>query len=255
MQERDIDIFRRSLQAEAERLKLALPEKILTDLCAYYELLAAWNRRIRMVGSAEPRRAASELFADSLLAGAFADANPAGASTAGASTAGMIDIGAGAGFPGVPIKLAHPGRTLAAVESNAKKIAFIKTLVRRLGLAGVAVHRARAEGLAHDRRFRESFDLAFCRAVAQPAAALELSLPFLRPGGSFVLQAGGSLSQVTGASFARAARELGATISAINGYTLSGLPAERTLILFVKVGSSPPEYPRTLAAMRKNPLA
>jgi 16S rRNA (guanine527-N7)-methyltransferase len=237
--ESDSAIFLQSLKEEAERLGLQILERALPQLAAYYELLARWNRRIRLVGSAEPRRAAVDLFADSLIAGAFCGASRAHGAAPRAGVVEteevaprMIDIGSGAGFPGFVLKIQNPERELTAVEPDAKKHAFLKTLQRELGLEEVRIERARAEELARNPRFAQTFDLAFCRAVAPPLAAIRLAVPFLRSGGSFILQVG-ALPEKEVSKIAKAAEEMGATLCESRTYTLS-FPSGTRLLLQVK---------------------
>ena len=161
----DEQIFRTALSEESRSLGVELPAEAMDAMCLHYRLLCKWNPRVRLVGTIEPRRAAIELFADSLAALRFAEglAIPA---AGGGNAFRIIDIGSGAGFPGVPIKILRPRCGLTIVDSSAKKTSFLKALVRELHLPDASVVRGRAEDLAHDPDLRERFDLAFCRAGA-----------------------------------------------------------------------------------------
>jgi 16S rRNA (guanine527-N7)-methyltransferase len=252
MRKEDIAIFRRSLAAEAQRLHLPLSKELLDRLSEYYRLLASWNSRIRLVGSVDPKRAASELFGDSLLVADFASRFlPPGSKKA------VLDIGSGAGFPGAVAGLAHPEWSLTLVEADAKKLGFLKTLCRTVGPAEARLLGARAEELAHEDDFRSRFDLVFCKAVASPRAALELSVPFLRVGGSFLLQisvreaqkdaqAGGMLEKASGA--------IGGSIGDKRTYGVSFPGSARLLVRVEKLKETPPQYPRRTQAMRRRPL-
>ncbi|RJP23371.1 MAG: 16S rRNA (guanine(527)-N(7))-methyltransferase RsmG [Candidatus Abyssobacteria bacterium SURF_5] len=242
----DIDLFRDSLAREAARLRLPLPEPVLDSCAAYYRLLARWNARLRLVGSTEPGRAACELFADSFVASSFAGEF--------LRVPRMIDIGAGAGFPGMAVKLLHPERPLACIEAITKKTSFLKTLRRALSLDNVDILAGRAERCAHEGAFRERFDLAFCRAVASPAAAIELGTPFIRVGGMLVLQAG-ALGADEIESVSKAAGETGASLEDTMSYDLSCSPRRRLLLRIKKTCPTPAIYPRSMNAIRRRPLA
>jgi len=145
------DQFRSALIEETERLDAELSGGELDTLCLHYELLRKWNPRVRLVGTIEPARAAVELFADSVLACRFA-----GGLAGAHASARVIDIGSGAGFPGVVAKILRPLWPLTLVENNAKKVSFLKTLGHELALADAIVLRERAERLAHMQGGRRS---------------------------------------------------------------------------------------------------
>ncbi|UCD58986.1 MAG: 16S rRNA (guanine(527)-N(7))-methyltransferase RsmG, partial [Candidatus Hydrogenedentota bacterium] len=188
-----MQIFRHTLRGEAEHVGIALSTRQLDAFCQHYELLLKWNPRIRLVATTDPARAARELFADSLVLARFVEryaAEPPGTGTSGSDVPQMVDIGAGAGLVGIPLKILWPHWGLVVIDSHAKKIAFTKTAARQLALTSVRDVRGRAEEVAHRGDFRERFDLAFCRAVGPPPLACELAVPFLKVGGSFIVQAG-----------------------------------------------------------------
>lgn len=251
----DEQIFRTALSEESRRLGVELPAEPMDAMCLHYRLLCKWNPRIRLVGTIEPRRAAIELFADSLAALRFAEGL---AIRAGEKTLRMIDIGSGAGFPGVPIKILRPRCELTMVDSGAKRISFLKTLVRELHLPEIRIVRGRAEDLAHDPDLRERFDLAFCRAVAAVPVACELAVPFLKVGGSFIAQAS-SRADSAGTEAAKTVRKaagaLGATIGLSTSYKLPGATGERSLIQIKKLKPTPEQFPREHRTTMKNPLA
>jgi len=228
------DAFRQALLDETKRLGIEPSRGQLDALCLHYELLRKWNPRIRLVGTVEPRRAAIELFADSLMACRFAEGLESVEKAEANMPLRIVDIGSGAGFPGIPIKVMRPEWELTVIDSIAKKISFLKTLAAELGLAGIHVVRGRAEQLAHEAGFGERFDLAFCRAVAEPAAACKLAAPFLKIGGSFIIQttAPGTKEPRRHAleRLRKATAPTGVTIIGSTSYTLSRVPEKRLLI-------------------------
>lgn len=244
----DIETFRQVLSTETRRLGIELTDNRLAALSAHYALLAKWNPRVRLVASTDPVRCATELFADSLVAARFAE----GIVTEIADTAAVIrvlDIGAGAGLPGIVLKVLLPRWELTCIEPNAKKVSFLKSLARELRLDGVRIGRGRAERLAHGNDLREQFHFAFCRAVAPPAVACELAVPFLTVGGSFIAQTGERDEELRSA-----AEAAGAKLVTIKSYRLRGMASGRVLARVKKLNPTPPDYPRDAGAARKRPL-
>ncbi len=256
----DTATFSQTLLEEDVRLELGLSADELDALCLHYELLCKWNRRIRIAGTVDPKRAAVELFADSLVACRFAERlAPEPSSDALRQSLRVLDIGAGAGLPGFLAKILRPGCNLTCVDNNAKKMAFLKRLAQELGLADVEIARARAEALSKKAEYRETFDLAFCRAVAAPPIACELAIPFLKAGGVFVLQTvadpGGEGGEKALERVRKPADILGATIGMTKSYMLSSTGGSRLLVEIRKVSETPAQFPRDAGTIKKRPLS
>jgi 16S rRNA (guanine527-N7)-methyltransferase len=163
------------------------------------------------------------------------------------------DVGSGAGFPGLPLKLAFPGMTLHLMESAGKKTAFLRHIVETLGLDGVTVHTGRAEALARDPALRDSCDLALVRGVARLPLLLEYALPFCRPGGRAVALKHGPPERELLAS-QNALDELGGCHAGTYPVTLAGLTDNRVVLSFEKTGPTPERYPRRTGIPAKRPL-
>ncbi len=250
------ETFRRILAEETQSRGIEVSPGKLDALCAHYELLRKWNARIRLVGTVEPERAAVELFADSLIACEFArKLSPETRADGTEKALEVIDIGSGAGLPGAPVKALMPGWSLTLVEVDTKRVAFLKELARKLGWADIRVERGRAEELGRDPKYRESFDLAFCRAVAAPRIACELAIPFLRIGGSFILQTTEKIYAEDSEEISGAALALGASIGQTAGYTLPGVSEQRMLVQIGKAAETPEKFPRDFKTIKKKPLA
>jgi 16S rRNA (guanine527-N7)-methyltransferase len=249
-----VEIFRRALAEEAASLRIDVPAEKLGALCDYYELLCKWNRRIRLVGTIEPKRAAVELFADSLVACEFArsfDSAEAAATTQRVFS--VIDIGSGAGLPGTVAKIMASDWNMTLVESDAKKVVFLNQLSRELGLSDIQIERGRAEQLAREPAYRQKFDLAFCRAVAAPATACELAVPFLKIDGSLIIQT--TVREEAAEDIRDVADVLGASIDHTMTYVLSATSGERMLIQIRKITETPEKFPRDFRSIKKKPLA
>lgn len=173
--------------------------------------------------------------------------------TAGAFGSPAIDIGAGGGFPGVPIKIVRPDLRLTLLEATGKKAAFLELLAERLGLTDVAVVHGRAEELAHDPGHREAYRLALARAVAPLRVLVELALPFLETGG-FLAAPKGSGAEQEVRDAANALAVCGGRVDLIEPLDLSGPGPVPTLVLVRKVAPTSGRYPRRAGIPGKRPL-
>jgi 16S rRNA (guanine527-N7)-methyltransferase len=166
----------------------------------------------------------------------------------------LIDIGTGAGFPGIPLKIIYPGMQLTLVESVGKKADFCRHVVQTLGLDKVEVIQGRAEELGQNPAFREQYDWAVARAVAQLSILVEYLLPFVRVGGAMLAQKGES-----GPAEAHAAEKgmhlLGGRLRQIRMVPLQGVAEERCLVIIDKLAATPPQYPRRVGIAAKKPLS
>ncbi len=233
----------------AKALGLRLSDKQLAAFQLYYEELVAWNQKFNLTAITDYEQVQVRHFLDSLSC-LLADEVRRALSRPDARA---IDVGSGAGFPGIPLKLVCPGLQLTLLEATGKKVTFLEHMVERLGLQRVTAIHARAEELAHEPAHREAYDLALARAVADLPALVEYALPFCKPGGWFVAQKG-----ETGAAEAwnagRALELLGGELRRVLHVELSGLPEDRSLVVIAKVSPSPAAYPRRPGMPAKRPL-
>jgi 16S rRNA (guanine527-N7)-methyltransferase len=164
-----------------------------------------------------------------------------------------MDVGSGAGLPGLALKIAFPQIELALVESVAKKTAFMRHIVDTLGLTDVAVYTGRAEELARGNDLRDGFDLVVVRALAKLPLLLEFGLPFCKPGGSLVaLKHGGDGTEQDEA--AHALSELNGFIERVSTVLVEGLTDDRVVISVKKTEATPNRYPRDVGIPGKRPL-
>jgi 16S rRNA (guanine527-N7)-methyltransferase len=233
------------LAAEATAHGVTLGDAQMQQFERYAALLAAWAERANLVADASTGVVERRHFVESLAFGAALRERELLRPDARA-----LDIGAGAGFPGVPIKIAWPGIRLTLLEATAKKTAFLTALVSELALEGVDVITGRAEELAHDPALRATFDLVVARAVAPLPLLLELGLPFARLGGRLATPKG-SRAEAELAAAKRALTVLGARAVSFP-MAVSG-PPQRIIVAF-KQGPTPDAYPRRSGRPRKQPL-
>lgn len=234
------------LEQGARRLGLRLGEPGLALFRRYHALLAEWNARVNLTSVTGWDAVLTTHFLDSL---AVAQAIPETVLRGGA----VLDVGSGAGFPGVPLKLAFPRVSLSLVEATGKKAAFLTHLARELGLRDVQVLNARAEDLAHDPRHREQYDVALSRALAPLPTLVELTLPFVKPGGRLIAQKKGDyLAELDAAAYA--VQQLGGRLEQIQPVDLPALGGARVLVVVSKVSPTPDRYPRRSGMPAHRPL-
>ncbi|RPJ42435.1 MAG: 16S rRNA (guanine(527)-N(7))-methyltransferase RsmG [Chloroflexi bacterium] len=213
-------------------------------LARYQQELLEWNERFNLTAIRDVDSIRSKHFLDSLSCVlAWRDDPPAS----------LIDIGTGAGFPGIPLKILQPSLNLALVESVGKKAEFCRHVAATLGLEKVDVAQARAEEVGQLAKYRERFDWAVARAVANLPILVEYLLPLVRVGGAVLAQKGESGPAEAHAS-EQAVRLLGGSLRQLIKVDLPGVAEERYLIVIDKVAATPPNYPRRVGVPGKKPL-
>ena len=233
------------LARDAATRGVNLSEAQIEQFECYLALLSEWSERANLVGDVDPDVVQRRHFAESIALGAALRERQL---LRGRED--VLDVGAGAGFPGVPMKIAWPALRLTLIEATGKKTAFLSELVDRLGLDDVAVRSGRSEELAHDAGLRERFDLVVARAVASLPALLELTLPFARLGGRVVTPKGSRAAAEIAAS-SRALQTLGGEAHSMP-LSLPGPP--QTLVVIVKRRRTPAEFPRRSGVPVRSPL-
>ncbi|MCL2463390.1 MAG: 16S rRNA (guanine(527)-N(7))-methyltransferase RsmG [Defluviitaleaceae bacterium] len=230
------------LSSGAGSLGIALPQTALSAFEKYYELLEARRQTVNLTAITGAESVARLHFLDSLALINFAQLKGAR----------VIDIGSGAGIPGIPLKIAEPSVDIALLDSTGKRVAFLTELCAALGLDAKCLH-ARAEEAAHEQCLRENFDVAVSRAVARLGALCELCLPFVRAGGLFIAMKGAdSDAEITASDTAIAA--LGAELQEIVDYIIPGTDVSHRAVLIRKTSNTPEKYPRRFARINKAPL-
>ena len=236
--------FTTELRAAAEAASLSLSEEQILKFTRYDALLVDWNERMNLTAITEPRDVAVKHMVDSLTAydaALFSDAPT------------VIDIGTGAGFPGIPLKIFDPSIRLTLMDSLAKRLAFLEAVVEDLGLTGVTCVHARAEDAAHEPQRRERYDIAVSRAVARLPVLLEYTLPFVKKGGHLIALKGRTAEEeATDAK--RALKLLGGRLETIRPVTLPGLSDKRAVLTITKIAPTPKAYPRKAGTPAKKPL-
>ena len=228
-------ILREGLEA------LSLPMEGIPALLRYWELLAEKNKVMNLTAITDPAEAARLHFLDSAALLALADLRGKR----------VVDVGTGAGFPGLPLKILEPSIQLTLLDAQRKRVDFLREVCEDLGLEDVECVHGRAEEFAQERR--ESFDFAVSRAVAALPVLAELCLPLVKPGGQFLAMKSVDTGEELNAS-GRAAAMLGGGLEKPADYSISGTNVPRRLVIMTKITETQKKYPRTFAKIKKNPL-
>lgn len=221
-------------------LKKALPqadETALDRFEIYHRLLSEWNEKMNLTAITDPVAVAEKHFADSLAALPYLKPGMQ-----------VIDVGTGAGFPGVPLLIMEPGLELTLADSLQKRLTFLDALLKELGLKAALVH-GRAEDLGQNKLYREQFDAALSRAVANLPVLLELTTPFVRVGGTAIAYKGDADQELESAK--TAAFLLHVKLRSVD---LDSNLGKRCLIFADKIAPTPRSYPRKAGTPSKKPL-
>lgn len=228
------------LKKYSEKYGVSLDDMALDRFDYLCQRLLRWNEHVNLTAITDPNEIVIKHFVDSLTLIPYANL-PEGAS--------VIDVGCGAGFPGLPIIIKRPDLNITFLDSVGKKLTFIKDALSNCGLLGDIVH-ARAEELSHQKQYRERFDLAVSRAVAPLNILAEYCLPFVKPGGYFIAMKGAQDEAELGTN---AIKTLGGNIEQV---VLLKLPNDdtRNLIIIKKISQTSSKYPRKSKKISTKPL-
>jgi len=233
----------------AKALGLPLTVEQQASFQLYYEELVAWNQKFNLTAITDYESVQIRHFLDSLSCLLAREARLA----MSRPDARVIDVGSGAGFPGIPLKLVCPGIHLTLLEATGKKVIFLEHLVNRLALRKVTVIKARAEEAGQDPIHRQQYDLVLARAVADLVVVVEYTLPLCRLGGWVIAQKGEAAAAETW-NAQKAIALLGGELRRMIPVELPGLPESRSLVVIEKTGPTPDTYPRRPGLPSKRPL-
>jgi 16S rRNA methyltransferase gidB len=208
----------------------------------YMELLREWNEKINLTAITDEEGILVKHFFDSCSISEFVDNNSK-----------IIDIGTGAGFPGLPLKIVNDTLNLTLVDSLNKRINFLNEVKNKLGLKNVETVHGRAEDVGIDNKYREKYDFAVSRAVAELRILVEYLLPLVKVGGKVIAMKGPNIDEEVENS-KKAVKLLGGEIERIESFRLGNTDNERTIIIIKKIKNTESKYPRKAGIPRKNPL-
>ncbi len=227
---------------DLKAIGIQLSDEQLEQFLTYYEMLIEKNKVMNLTAITDFDEVLEKHFEDSLSLIQAVDLEKSQA---------VIDLGTGAGFPGIPLKIAFPNLQITLADSLNKRILFLNDVIRELGLAGIDTVHGRAEDLAKNSDYREKFDLCVSRAVANLSTLSEYCLPFVKIGGKFISYKAGECDEEVAASKSSVFL-LGGKISDIKKFELG--ESGRAFVIIDKVSGTPKKYPRKAGTPSKDPL-
>ena len=223
---------------------LQLSTKQLEQFELYYQELVSWNEKMNLTGITERSQVYTKHFYDSLSLAFYINMN---------EVKSLADIGSGAGFPGIPLKICFPHLKLTIVDSLSKRISFLQHVCDTLGLTGVQLIHGRAEDIAKQFVHRDAYDVVTARAVARLSLLNEFCLPFTKKDGIFAAMKGSDPAEEL-AEAKRSFKELRAELQKVESFSLPVEDSARHIILVRKTGATPAKYPRKAGVPAKSPL-
>ena len=234
--------FAEILAARGAEAQLSFTEEQLAHFTRYYELLVETNKVMNLTAITEPEEVAVKHMVDSLLA--YED---------GMQGKTLVDVGTGAGFPGVPLKIYCPSLRVTLVDSLGKRLRFLQQVIDELGLKGIRCEHLRAEDAGRSKKHREQYDYVTARAVARLSVLSEYCLPLAKKGGQFIALKGSRFAEEIEEG-EEAVKILGGKIISAEPVKLPGLDDGRAIIKIAKIKATPAQYPRKAGTPEKQPL-
>lgn len=241
-----IDKFKEQFIKELSLLSIHLEEDQLNQFYKYYELLTEWNKVMNLTAITELEEVVTKHFVDSLsLIRAVGDL--------GEQPYRIIDVGTGAGFPGIPLKIVYPELDITLMDSLNKRIKFLNEVIGQLNLNKIEAIHDRAEDMGRNPMYREQYDLCVSRAVANLSTLSEYCMPFVKVGGAFIPYKSGKIEEELVAG-KHAVFLLGGKVERVETFLLPGTEAERSLVIIRKNTEISKRYPRKAGLPSKEPL-
>lgn len=234
-----------SFQKDLEELHIVLDENQLFQFMSYYELLIEWNRVMNLTAITDFNEVCKKHFIDSLSIVKACDMK---------APMSVIDIGTGAGFPGIPLKIAFSNLKISLLDSLNKRIGFLQTVIENLKLRDIEVFHGRAEDYAKEKKFREQYDLCVSRAVANLSTLSEYCIPYVKTGGYFISYKSEKLTEEIKTA-EKAIAVLGGRIEEQVEFQIPNSDIYRNLLVILKEKETPVNYPRKAGIPSKKPIA
>jgi len=231
-------------ESNLKELGITLNAKQKKQFESYYEMLTQWNEVMNLTSITEREEVYSKHFVDSLALCRLVNLE---------EPKNLIDIGTGAGFPGIPLKIAFPELEVVLLDSLNKRVKFLNAVIEKLNLQGIEAIHGRAEEIARKTKYREAFDIGVSRAVSKLSVLCEYCIPYIRIGGIFVSYKSSTVEEELGDS-KNAIAVLGGEIGRIDKFHLHGTDIGRSLVEIKKKKSTLKKYPRKAGTPSKEPL-
>ena len=234
--------FKENLINKLEEIEINIDDKIAEDFKKYMELLLEWNEKINLTAITQEEDIILKHFVDSLTVNKYIN-----------DGASLIDVGTGAGFPGVPLAIVNKNIKITLMDSLNKRIKFLNDVIEKVKLDKINTIHARAEELARNNQYREKYDVTVSRAVANLSTLVEYMLPFAKVGGRCICMKGANIKEEL-LEASKAINELGGSIIEVDKFKLANSNYERNIIVIEKVKNTKNKYPRKAGIPSKEPI-
>lgn len=225
-----------------KEFNIEINEEQIKSFEKYMNLLLEWNEKINLTAITQPDEVKLKHFVDSLTVLKYINNDDK-----------VIDIGTGAGFPGIPLKIMNENTKITLLDSLNKRINFLNIVIETLNLRNIQAIHGRAEEIARNKLYREKYDVAVSRAVANLSTLTEYMLPFVKVGGKCICMKGANVNEELERA-QNAIKKLGGEIERVDNFYLSDNDNERNIIVIKKVKETNPKYPRKAGTPSKEPL-
>lgn len=234
--------FNEKMNQYSKALNIIIDDIQIEKFYQYMELLLEWNEKINLTAITEPDDIILKHFIDSITINKYIENDKK-----------VLDIGTGAGFPGIPEKIIREDINIVLADSLNKRINFLREVIQEIGLENINAVHGRAEELAHNKLYREKFDVVTSRAVAPLNTLLEYMLPFVKVNGLCICMKGSNAEEEIAIS-EKALEELGGEILDINKFQLPNTDISRNIIVIKKINPTKNKYPRKAGTPSKDPI-
>lgn len=238
----EIKEFKNIINNYSKKINILLNEEQIEKFYKYMNLLIEWNKKINLTAIIEPKEIILKHFIDSLTINKYIKDNSK-----------IADVGTGAGFPGIPLKIIRPDIQLVLVDSLNKRINFLNEVIEQLNLKNIETIHIRIEEFGQNTKYREKFDYSTARAVANLSTLSEYLLPIVKVGGQVICMKGSNIQDEINQS-KKALSILGGTLNNIEEFKLAETENTRNIILIDKIKNTPNKYPRKAGLPAKDPI-
>lgn len=238
----EIEEFKKIMNGYGKKINILFTEEQLENFYKYMQLLIEWNEKINLTAIIEPKDIILKHFIDSLTINKYIKENTY-----------IADVGTGAGFPGIPLKIIRNDIKLVLVDSLNKRINFLNEVIKELNLKNIETVHSRIEDFGKNKKYREKFNYSTARAVANLSTLSEYLLPIIKNGGQAIVMKGNNVEEEINES-KTAIKILGGTINNVEEFKLAETDNTRNIIIIDKIKDTPNKYPRKAGIPSKEPL-
>ncbi len=234
--------FENQIKEYAKEIDILLNQEQINQFYLYMQILLEWNEKINLTAITKPEEIILKHFVDSITIAKYLKSN-----------AKIIDVGTGAGFPGIPLKIIRQDIEVTLLDSLNKRVNFLNEVIEKLALPKIQAIHSRAEEAGKSKKYRENFDIATSRAVANLSTLAEYLLPFVKQGGQVIAMKGATIEEELEAS-QKAIKVLGGKVKIIDTFCLPKSDIDRNVIILQKEKTTPAQYPRKPGTPAKEPI-